>query len=99
MSRQEAEKVLQTPINNLTHGDDGYLVNNTAWFPKTVIDSQSKPYEERAEKRQYLIEEIAEYLILTTKNPQKTNLTQIRDELKKLIKQIRYGKKRRRENL
>lgn len=97
MSRQEAEKVLKTHIKNLTHGDDGYLVNGKAWFPKTVIDTQSKPYEERLEKRAYLIGEIAEYLTLTTKNPKKQDLDLIKEELKKLIKQIRYGKNKRRQ--
>ncbi len=98
MPRQEAERILETPIKNLTHGDDGYLVNNKAWFPKMVIDTQSKPYEERLEKRRYLIEEIAEYLTLTTKNPKRQDLDLIKEELKKLIKQIRYGKNKKRQD-
>lgn len=59
-SKDEAERILRTKINNLLYGDSGYIINER-WIPAEIIDKQTVPFNTLAEKASYLIKELESF--------------------------------------
>ena len=61
MSRQEAERILQQPIDNLLHGDMGYMVNGK-WIPAGIIERDTVPFETDADIVHYASNEMKDLI-------------------------------------
>lgn len=94
MNRKQAEDVLQHKIDNPLYGDEGYLANDKAWLPKSIVESQSKPYETAADRAKYLRDEIASFLAYIKEND-KYYFPTIITEIKQLLKEIEDVKLRK----
>lgn len=87
MNRKQAEEVLQHKIDNPLYGDEGYLANDKAWLPQSIVEGQSKPYETAADRARYLRDEIASFLAYIKEN-NRYYFPNVITDIKQLLQEI-----------
>ena len=66
MFQSNAEQIIGEKINNLTHGNDGYLVDDpdegVSWVPKSVFEKDAIPAHSHSEIINMMIVEVSNHI-------------------------------------